>query len=88
MLQQAAVDEEPAPSKCSWRALSRTHCDIDVAVPLWVSSVMIGRRLLCLATVLAPLMARAQSGDAHGYLRTVAIGFVVLVLIVLLGGRR
>ena len=32
--------------------------------------------------------SRAQTGDAHGYLRTVAIGFVVLVLIVMLGGRR
>ena len=49
---------------------------------------MIGRRLLCLAAVLAPLTARAQTGDAHSYLRTVAVGFVVLVLIVLLGGRR
>jgi NADH-quinone oxidoreductase subunit L len=32
--------------------------------------------------------SRAQTGDAHGYLRAVAIGFVVLVLIVMLGGRR
>jgi NADH-quinone oxidoreductase subunit L len=32
--------------------------------------------------------SRAQTGDAHGYLRTVAIGFVLLVLIVMLGGRR
>jgi len=32
--------------------------------------------------------SRAQTGDAHGYLRTGAIGFVLLVLIVLLGGRR
>ena len=32
--------------------------------------------------------SRAQTGDAHGYLRVVAIGFVVLVLIVMLGGRR
>ncbi len=29
--------------------------------------------------------SRAQTGDAHGYLRLVAIGFVMLVLIVLLG---
>jgi NADH-quinone oxidoreductase subunit L len=32
--------------------------------------------------------SRAQTGDAHGYLRAVAIGFVLLVLIVMLGGRR
>ena len=32
--------------------------------------------------------SRAQSGDAHGYLRTVAIGFVLLVLVVMLGGGR
>ena len=32
--------------------------------------------------------SRAQTGDAHGYLRVVAIGFVLLVLIVMLGGRR
>ena len=31
--------------------------------------------------------SRAQTGDAHSYLRVVAIGFVVLVLIVILGGR-
>jgi len=30
--------------------------------------------------------SRAQTGEAHGYLRTVAIGFVVLVLLVMLGG--
>ena len=30
--------------------------------------------------------SRAQSGDAHGYLRTIAIGFVIIVLIILLGG--
>jgi NADH-quinone oxidoreductase subunit L len=30
--------------------------------------------------------SRAQSGDAHGYLRIVTIGFVALVLIVMLGG--
>ena len=32
--------------------------------------------------------SHAQTGDAHGYLRVVAIGFVVLVLILMLGGRR
>ncbi len=32
--------------------------------------------------------SRAQTGDAHGYLRLVAIGFVMLVLIVMLGGVR
>jgi len=32
--------------------------------------------------------SRAQTGDAHGYLRLVAIGFVMLVLIVLLGSVR
>jgi NADH-quinone oxidoreductase subunit L len=32
--------------------------------------------------------SRAQTGEAHGYLRVVAIGFVVLVLIVMLGGGR
>lgn len=32
--------------------------------------------------------SRAQSGDAHGYLRLVAAGFVMLVLIVMLGGVR
>jgi NADH-quinone oxidoreductase subunit L len=30
--------------------------------------------------------ARAQTGDAHGYLRAIAIGFVVLVLLITLGG--
>ena len=30
----------------------------------------------------------AQSGDAQGYLRTVAVAFVVLALLVLLGGGR
>jgi NADH-quinone oxidoreductase subunit L len=30
----------------------------------------------------------AQSGEAQGYLRTVAVAFVVLALLVLLGGRR
>jgi NADH-quinone oxidoreductase subunit L len=32
--------------------------------------------------------SRAQTGEAHGYLRLVAIGFVVLVLVVMLGGGR
>ena len=32
--------------------------------------------------------SRAQSGDAHGYLRTIALAFVVLVLLVVLGGVR
>ena len=32
--------------------------------------------------------SRAQTGDAHGYLRVIAIGFVILVLIVMLGGSR
>ena len=30
--------------------------------------------------------SRAQTGDAHGYLRTLAIGFVLLALFVILGG--
>jgi NADH-quinone oxidoreductase subunit L len=32
--------------------------------------------------------ARTQTGDAHGYLRMVAIGFVLLVFAVLMGGAR
>ncbi|MSU49487.1 MAG: NADH-quinone oxidoreductase subunit L [Opitutus sp.] len=32
--------------------------------------------------------SRAQTGDAHGYLRMVAVGFVLLTLAVLLGGAR
>ena len=32
--------------------------------------------------------SRAQTGDAHGYLRAIAIGFVVLVLLVIMGGRH
>ncbi len=32
--------------------------------------------------------SHAQTGDAHGYLRVVAIGFVMLVLVVMLGGGR
>ncbi len=34
------------------------------------------------------MYSRAQKGDAHGYLRMVAVGFVLLVLAVLLGGGR
>jgi NADH-quinone oxidoreductase subunit L len=30
--------------------------------------------------------SRAQTGDTHGYLRTIAIGGVLLALAVLLGG--
>jgi NADH-quinone oxidoreductase subunit L len=32
--------------------------------------------------------SRAQSGDAHGYLRMLAIGFVLLVLAVVMGGTQ
>ena len=32
--------------------------------------------------------SRAQSGDAHGYLRMVALGFVLLVLAVMMGGAQ
>jgi NADH-quinone oxidoreductase subunit L len=32
--------------------------------------------------------SRAQTGDAHGYLRMVAIGFVLLVLAVVMGGAQ
>src|SRR5271165_1962338 len=32
--------------------------------------------------------SRAQTGEAHGYLRTLAVAFAVLALIVLLGGGR
>jgi NADH-quinone oxidoreductase subunit L len=32
--------------------------------------------------------SRAQTGDAHGYLRTIAVGFVLLVLVLILGGKR
>jgi NADH-quinone oxidoreductase subunit L len=32
--------------------------------------------------------SRAQTGDAHGYLRVLAIGFVLLVLIVMMGGAK
>ena len=36
----------------------------------------------------AKVYSRAQSGDAHGYLRMVAIGFVLLVLAAVMGGVR
>jgi NADH-quinone oxidoreductase subunit L len=32
--------------------------------------------------------SRAQTGDVHGYLRFLALGFVVLVLLVVMGGAR
>ena len=32
--------------------------------------------------------SRAQTGDAHGYMRFIALGFVVLMLFVMLGGSR
>ena len=32
--------------------------------------------------------SRAQTGDAHGYLRTLALGFVLLLILVTLGGAR
>jgi NADH-quinone oxidoreductase subunit L len=32
--------------------------------------------------------SKAQTGDAHGYLRTLALGFVVLLVVVILGGAR
>jgi len=32
--------------------------------------------------------SKAQTGDAHGYLRTLALGFVFLLIIVILGGAR
>jgi NADH-quinone oxidoreductase subunit L len=32
--------------------------------------------------------SRGQTGDAHGYLRTVVVGFVVLALMVILGGGK
>jgi NADH-quinone oxidoreductase subunit L len=34
------------------------------------------------------LYSRLQTGEAHSYLRAVAIGFVLLVLVVMLGGGR
>jgi NADH-quinone oxidoreductase subunit L len=30
----------------------------------------------------------AQTGEAHGYLRTLALGFVFLLILVILGGAR
>ncbi|MBI2814171.1 MAG: NADH-quinone oxidoreductase subunit L [Opitutae bacterium] len=32
--------------------------------------------------------SQAQTGEAHGYLRTLALGFVILLLLVVLGGAR
>ncbi|MFZ5496676.1 MAG: NADH-quinone oxidoreductase subunit L [Verrucomicrobiota bacterium] len=32
--------------------------------------------------------SQAQTGDAHGYLRTLALGFVLLLILVILGGAR
>ena len=32
--------------------------------------------------------SNAQTGETHGYLRVIALGFVVLVLLVMLGGSR
>ena len=32
--------------------------------------------------------SRAQAGETHGYLRTVALAFVVFALVLLLGGVR
>ena len=32
--------------------------------------------------------SKAQTGEAHGYLRTLALGFVILLLLVVLGGVR
>ena len=32
--------------------------------------------------------SNAQTGEAHGYLRTLALGFVILLLLVVLGGTR
>jgi NADH-quinone oxidoreductase subunit L len=32
--------------------------------------------------------SRAQTGDAHGYLLTLAVSFVVLVVVLLIGGAR
>ena len=34
------------------------------------------------------LYSRLQKGDAHGYLRTLAFGFVIVLLVVLLGGAK
>jgi len=32
--------------------------------------------------------ARAQTGDAHGYLLTLAVAFVVLLVVLVIGGVR
>jgi NADH-quinone oxidoreductase subunit L len=32
--------------------------------------------------------SRAQTGDAHGYVRFIALGFVLIVLIVVMGGAK
>jgi NADH-quinone oxidoreductase subunit L len=32
--------------------------------------------------------SKAQTGDAHGYLRSIALGFVLLLILVILGGSR
>ena len=37
---------------------------------------------------LGQLYSRLQTGDAHGYLRTLAFGFVIVLLVVLLGGAK
>jgi NADH-quinone oxidoreductase subunit L len=37
---------------------------------------------------LGRLYSRLQTGDAHGYLRTLAFGFVIVLLLVMLGGAR
>ena len=37
---------------------------------------------------LGKLYSRLQTGDAHGYLRTLAFGFVIVLLLVMLGGAR
>lgn len=37
---------------------------------------------------LGQLYSRLQTGDAHGYLRTLALGFVIVLLVVLLGGAK
>jgi NADH-quinone oxidoreductase subunit L len=37
---------------------------------------------------LGQFYSRHQTGDAHGYLRTLALGFVIVLLVVILGGAR
>jgi NADH-quinone oxidoreductase subunit L len=32
--------------------------------------------------------SQAQSGDAHGYLLTIAVAFVALVVVLVMGGAR